>query len=70
MSSSTAAAAAATAGAPWRHLLNASLAANKSLAYSRYLQLATVRADGTPSNRTVVFRCVLCVCCELAAGER
>jgi hypothetical protein len=25
-------------------------------AYARYLQLATVRADGRPANRTLVFR--------------
>ncbi|NJR66053.1 MAG: pyridoxamine 5'-phosphate oxidase [Leptolyngbyaceae cyanobacterium CRU_2_3] len=29
---------------------------NRSLVYARYLQLATVRADGKPANRTVVFR--------------
>jgi PPOX class probable FMN-dependent enzyme len=29
---------------------------NRSLVYARYAQLATVRADGRPANRTVVFR--------------
>ncbi len=29
---------------------------NRALAYSRYLQLATIRPDGRPANRTVVFR--------------
>ncbi len=29
---------------------------NRSLPHARYLQLATVRADGRPANRTVVFR--------------
>lgn len=42
--------------APWRSPLARALHLNRSLAYSRYLQLATVRADGRPANRTVVFR--------------
>ncbi len=42
--------------APWRALLVRALGINKSEAHSRYFQLATVRADGTPANRTVVFR--------------
>ncbi len=42
--------------APWRSPLTLALQYNRSLAYSRYLQLATVRADGRPANRTVVFR--------------
>ncbi len=42
--------------APWRSPLAHALHRNRSLAFSRYLQLATVRADGTPANRTVVFR--------------
>jgi pyridoxamine 5'-phosphate oxidase len=29
---------------------------NRSLVYARYLQLATVRANGHPANRTLVFR--------------
>ncbi|MGB3208160.1 MAG: Npun_F5749 family FMN-dependent PPOX-type flavoprotein [Crinalium sp.] len=42
--------------APWRsHLANA-LDLHRSLPYARYLQLATVRTDGRPANRTVVFR--------------
>eukprot|EP00877_Chromochloris_zofingiensis_P008741 jgi/Chrzof1/411/Cz01g14250.t1 len=44
------------AAAPWRQLLQQSLDSNKSLPYSKYLQLATVRTDGRPANRTVVFR--------------
>jgi pyridoxamine 5'-phosphate oxidase len=40
----------------WRSPLARSLHRNRSLAYARYLQLATVRADGRPANRTVVFR--------------
>lgn len=40
----------------WRSPLARALHLNRSLAYSRYLQLATVRADGRPANRTVVFR--------------
>lgn len=42
--------------APWRSPLARALHLNRSLVYSRYLQLATVRADGRPANRTVVFR--------------
>ncbi len=42
--------------APWRSLLAKALHQNRSLVYSRYLQLATVTADRKPSNRTVVFR--------------
>ncbi|GAB4354337.1 MAG: hypothetical protein Fur0042_23310 [Cyanophyceae cyanobacterium] len=42
--------------APWRSPLARALHRNRSLIYARYLQLATVRSDGTPANRTVVFR--------------
>ena len=42
--------------APWRSPLSHALHRNRSLVYARYLQLATVRADGRPANRTVVFR--------------
>ena len=42
--------------APWRSPLARALHLNCSLAYARYLQLATVRADGRPANRTRVFR--------------
>jgi pyridoxamine 5'-phosphate oxidase len=42
--------------APWRSPLARALEYNRSLPYSRYLQLATVGLDGRPRNRTVVFR--------------
>ena len=42
--------------APWRSILAGVLHRNRSLAYARYLQLATVRSDGYPANRTLVFR--------------
>ncbi|HEY9737958.1 MAG TPA: Npun_F5749 family FMN-dependent PPOX-type flavoprotein [Trichocoleus sp.] len=42
--------------APWRPLLARALHRNRSRPYSRYLQLATIRPDGRPANRTVVFR--------------
>lgn len=42
--------------APWRSPLSRALHRNRSLPYARYLQLATVREDGRPANRTVVFR--------------
>lgn len=40
----------------WRTALSAALHRNRSLAYSRYVQLATVRPNGRPANRTIVFR--------------
>jgi pyridoxamine 5'-phosphate oxidase len=42
--------------APWRSPLARALHRNRSSLDSRYLQLATVRPDGKPANRTVVFR--------------
>lgn len=42
--------------APWRPLIARALHRNRSDAHSRYFQIATVRADGHPANRTVVFR--------------
>lgn len=42
--------------APWRSPLARALHRNRSQPHSRYFQLATVRADGRPANRTVVFR--------------
>lgn len=42
--------------APWRSAIAQALQRNRSLVYARYLQLATVRQDGRPANRTVVFR--------------
>lgn len=42
--------------APWRSPLTGALHRNRSLVYARYLQLATVRANNRPANRTVVFR--------------
>lgn len=42
--------------APWRSPLARALHRNRSLVYARYLQLATVRKNGRPANRTVVFR--------------
>ncbi|QDZ19119.1 pyridoxine/pyridoxamine 5'-phosphate oxidase [Chloropicon primus] len=40
----------------WRERIVKSLKKNSRLAYARYAQLATVREDGKPSNRTVVYR--------------
>ncbi|MEB3359251.1 MAG: Npun_F5749 family FMN-dependent PPOX-type flavoprotein [Synechococcales bacterium] len=42
--------------APWRTPLSRAIHRNRSLPYARYFQLATVRLDGRPANRTVVFR--------------
>lgn len=41
---------------PWRSLIARALHKNRSLPYARYFQLATVRPNGHPANRTVVFR--------------
>ena len=40
----------------WRSLITRALHQNRSLVYARYVQLATVRENGFPANRTVVFR--------------
>eukprot|EP00193_Tetraselmis_chui_P001462 CAMPEP_0177761372 /NCGR_PEP_ID=MMETSP0491_2-20121128/5768_1 /TAXON_ID=63592 /ORGANISM="Tetraselmis chuii, Strain PLY429" /LENGTH=209 /DNA_ID=CAMNT_0019277339 /DNA_START=33 /DNA_END=662 /DNA_ORIENTATION=- len=50
----TAASAAASVG--WKELLCTSLKKNKSLRNATYVQVATVRPNGRPANRTVVFR--------------
>ncbi|MEH1905669.1 MAG: Npun_F5749 family FMN-dependent PPOX-type flavoprotein [Nostoc sp.] len=42
--------------APWRSAIVHALDRNRSLVYARYLQLATVQANGRPANRTLVFR--------------
>ncbi|MDZ7962879.1 MAG: pyridoxamine 5'-phosphate oxidase family protein [Aulosira sp. DedQUE10] len=42
--------------APWRSAIARALDHNSSLIYARYLQLATVRVNGLPANRTLVFR--------------
>lgn len=42
--------------APWRSPLTRALHRNRSRVYSRYPQLATVKPNGHPANRTVVFR--------------
>lgn len=42
--------------APWRSAIAHALHRNRSLVYARYLQLATIRTNGRPANRTVVFR--------------
>ncbi|MFK8182750.1 MAG: Npun_F5749 family FMN-dependent PPOX-type flavoprotein [Phormidesmis sp.] len=42
--------------APWRSPLSRALHRNRAVPFCRYLQLATLKLDGTPANRTVVFR--------------
>ena len=42
--------------APWRSPLSKAIHLNRSQPFARYFQLATLRLDGTPANRTVVFR--------------
>ncbi|MEL7330118.1 MAG: Npun_F5749 family FMN-dependent PPOX-type flavoprotein [Cyanobacteria bacterium J06559_1] len=46
----------AEALAPWRSPLSRALHRNRAQPFARYLQLATVRPEGTPANRTIVFR--------------
>ncbi|MCY7335993.1 MAG: pyridoxamine 5'-phosphate oxidase [Chamaesiphon sp.] len=41
---------------PWRSPIARALHRNRSLAYARYVQLATVDASHRPENRTMVFR--------------
>ncbi|MGB5916074.1 MAG: Npun_F5749 family FMN-dependent PPOX-type flavoprotein [Phormidesmis sp.] len=48
--------ASATELAPWRSQLARALHRNRAVPFRKFLQLATVRPDSTPSNRTVVFR--------------
>ncbi|KAJ4952146.1 hypothetical protein NE237_028978 [Protea cynaroides] len=45
----------ATATAPWKQLILKALESNANVNHS-FLQLATVRSNGRPANRTVVFR--------------
>jgi pyridoxamine 5'-phosphate oxidase len=40
----------------WLERLEHSLSRNKHLPHATYVQLATIRLDGKPANRTVVFR--------------
>eukprot|EP00802_Teleaulax_amphioxeia_P024334 Tamp_25019.p1 GENE.Tamp_25019~~Tamp_25019.p1 ORF type:complete len:247 (+),score=38.86 Tamp_25019:70-741(+) len=40
----------------WRKALEKAMKSNKSQIWSKWFQLATVRPDGSPANRTVVFR--------------
>ncbi len=42
--------------APWRSPLSRALHRNRAQPFCRFLQLATLRLDGLPANRTVVFR--------------
>lgn len=42
--------------APWRSPLSRALHRNRSQPDARYVQLATLRPEGRPANRTVVFR--------------
>lgn len=42
--------------APWRQVITGAIHRNRSLIYSRYLQLATIKPSGKPANRTIVFR--------------
>ncbi|EDX85295.1 pyridoxamine 5'-phosphate oxidase family protein [Synechococcus sp. PCC 7335] len=42
--------------APWRSPLSRALHRNRAQPVCRFLQLATIRPEGSPANRTVVFR--------------
>lgn len=52
--------------APWKAQLQKSLQKNRSLANARYVQLATIKPDGKPANRTIVFRCATSMSGRLA----
>lgn len=54
--------------APWKAQLQKSLQKNRSLANARYVQLATIKPDGKPANRTIVFRCAPSMSARLAQG--
>ena len=41
----------------WRGTLLSAMKKNASLPNAKYVQLATVRPNGRPANRSVVFRC-------------
>ena len=41
---------------PWRTTLETALSAHRDDPTARYLQLATIRLDGSPANRSVVHR--------------
>lgn len=45
----------------WRGTLLSAMKKNASLPNAKYVQLATVRPNGRPANRTVVFRCAAAV---------
>jgi PPOX class probable FMN-dependent enzyme len=45
-----------TGAAPWRGVLAQARHAHDRAGLEDYMQLATIRGDGTPANRTVVFR--------------
>ena len=40
----------------WQNKLEHAIKQNRREAHNRYLQLATIRDDGSPACRTVVFR--------------
>ncbi len=42
--------------APWKEVLQKALKRNAKNRESKYVQIATVRPDGRPANRTVVYR--------------
>ena len=44
----------------WRELLENALASHTHLPFASFVQIATVRADGRPANRTLTFRFFLC----------
>lgn len=55
---------------PWRPILARALHRNRSRAYCRYLQLATVGTGGKPANRTVVFRGFFEDCLQMVTDGR
>ena len=49
----------------WREMILKSLKKNARLANARYAQLATVKENGRPANRTIVYRGFLNDTCRL-----
>ncbi len=45
-----------TPAAPWKAAVEGALKSNADNPASNFMQLATIKPDGRPSNRTLVFR--------------
>lgn len=50
-------------------MIDLAMASNRKLPYAKYLQIATIKTNGRPTARTVVFRCALKDACIRVVGE-